>query len=285
MFQQARQGLEAKLGLQHPNTLLVMFNLGETLLASKQYSQALALFAQVRELATKTLGPEHRVTLAAWKGAANVHAAQKRWAEALAIYAKLLPLQETRLGAQNAATQPIRLTAARLYLITGQSEQGLPLVTQWVEIQRQQMAQQPLNFARQLAPVCHDLLQSRQFSQAEGYLRECLQLHQQHLPQAWVTADVQNMLGATLLGQGQRLLETDRAAAVRQFEAAEPLLLESLAALEKSLESPRPPTAQRVTAAIRRLVALYQAWEKPAEATAWRDKLPLPADVPPGPRS
>ena len=285
MFQQARQGFEAKLGPQHPNTLMVLFNLGDALLAAKQYSQALALFTQVREAATETLGPEHRVTLAAWKGEANVHAAQQRWAEALAIYAKLLPVQEARLGGQNPATQAIRLTAARLYLVTGQAEQGLPLVAQWVEIQRQQMAQQPLNFARQLAPVCHDLLQSRQFSQAAGYLRECLQLHQQHLPQAWVTADVQNMLGAALLGQGQQLLESDRAAAVKQFEAAEPLLLESLAALEKSRESPRPPAAQRVTAALQRLVALYQSWEKPAETAKWRARLPQPADVPPGPRS
>ena len=93
------------------------------------------------------------------------------------------------------------------------------------------------------------------------------------------------MLGATLLGQGQQLLESDRAAAVKQFEAAEPLLLESLAALEKSRESPRPPAAQRVTAALQRLVALYQSWEKPAETAKWRARLPQPADVPPGPRS
>ena len=284
MFQQARQGLEAKLGPQHPNTLLVMFNLGNTLLAGKQYRQALALFTQVREAASEPWGPEHRVTLAAWKGEANVHDAQKRWAEALAIYARLLPLQESRLGAQNPATQTIRLAAARLYLVTGQAEQGFPLVAQWVEIQREQMAQQPLHFARQLAPVCHDLLQSKQFSQAAGYLRECLQLHQQHLPQAWVTADVQSMLGAALLGQGQRLLDSDRAAAVKQFEAAEPLLLESVAALEKSLESPHPPATHRVTTAIRRLIALYQSWEKPAAVAAWRARLPQPAEVPPGPR-
>ena len=285
MFQQAQQGFEAKLGLQHPNTLMVLFNLGDALLAGKQYSQSLTLFAQVRETAAETLGPEHRITLAAWKGQANVHAAQKRWRESLAIYAKLLPVQETRLGVQNPATQAIRLTAARLYLVTQQAEQGLPLVAQWVEIQRQQMAQQPLNFARQLAPLCNDLLQSSQFTQAEQYLRECLQLHRQHLPQAWVTADVQSMLGGALLGQGQRLLKTDRAAAITQFEAAEPLLLESVAALEKSLESPRPPTAQRVAATTRRLVALYQSWEKPAEAAKWRDKLPQPAKVPPGPGS
>ena len=285
MFQQARQGFEAKLGLQHPNTLMVMFNLGDALLAGKQYSQALTLFAQVREVAAEALGPEHRVTLAAWKGEANVHVAQKRWRESLAIYEKLLPVQETRLGAANPATQAIRLTAARLYLVTGQAEQGLPLVAQWVEIQRRQMAQQPLNFARQLTPLCHDLLQSRQFTQAEQYLRECLQLHQQHLPQAWVTADVQSMLGGALLGQGQRLLKTNRAAAVTQFETAEPLLLESAAALEKSLDAPRPPAAQRVMAAIRRLVALYQFWEKPEQAAEWRDKLPPPAEAPPGPRS
>ena len=93
------------------------------------------------------------------------------------------------------------------------------------------------------------------------------------------------MLGAALLGQGQQLLESDRATAVKQFEAAEPLQLESLAALEKSLESPRPPAAQGVSAALQRLVALYQSWEKPAETAKWRARLPQPADVPPGPRS
>lgn len=73
--------------------------------------------------------------------------------------------------------------------------------------------------------------------------------------------------GSALLGQGQRLLKTDRAVAVTQLEAAAPLLLESVAALEKSLESP-PPAGQRVTAAIRRLVALYQSWEKPEAVQA-----------------
>jgi hypothetical protein len=72
----------------------------------------------------------------------------------------------------------------------------------------------------------------------------------------WATAMSKNSLGASLARQGR-------------YSEAEPLLRESLAALQSSPAIPQG----RFRQALERVVALYDAWGKPDQAAAWRLKL------------
>ena len=116
-----------------------------------------------------------------------------------------------------------------------------------------------------LAEVSLFLLQHHQYPAAETYLRECLMIRDKALPDDWLLFSTKSMLGGALAGQ-------------KKFPEAEPLLLEGYSGM-KDREAKIPPAAKpRLAEAIRRLVDLYTAWDKPEEAAKWRVKLPTEAE-------
>jgi len=98
------------------------------------------------------------------------------------------------------------------------------------------------------------------YRDAEPLLRECLAVREELSPDAWTTFIAQSLLGAALLGQGQHA-------------AAEPLLLSGYAGLEKTDPTIPPQAKHNLREALERLLQLYTAWDKPAEAAKWRAKL------------
>jgi hypothetical protein len=73
---------------------------------------------------------------------------------------------------------------------------------------------------------------------------------------------VMSLLGASLSGQ-------------KNYAAAEPLLLQGHAGLQQRQAS-LPPylnAPRRITESLQRLVQLYDAWGKPAQAAEWKQKL------------
>jgi hypothetical protein len=75
-----------------------------------------------------------------------------------------------------------------------------------------------------------------------------------------VLFNTKSLLGGALAGQ-------------KKFQEAEPLLVEGYSGM-KQREAKIPPAGKtRLPEAIRRLVDLYTAWEKPAEAEKWRARL------------
>ena len=103
------------------------------------------------------------------------------------------------------------------------------------------------------------------FTEAEPLLRECLAIKKQVLPSHWTVPNVVSLLGECLLHQGE-------------LAEAEPLLLEGYNGLQSrasEIWQPHwlPPQASQLPVAIRRLVMLYEEWDKPEEAEKWRQEL------------
>ena len=93
-------------------------------------------------------------------------------------------------------------------------------------------------------------------------LREGLRLTEKHDLDAGYRFYVMNLLGASLAGQ-------------KNYADAEPLLLESCQGLQQRQAS-LPPflnAPRRITESLERLVQLYDAWGKPAQAAEWKQKL------------
>jgi hypothetical protein len=101
------------------------------------------------------------------------------------------------------------------------------------------------------------LLQDRQYPAAETYLRECLTIREKTLPDDWVFFNTKNMLGSALAGQ-------------KKFQEAEPLLVAGYSGMKARAATIPPAAKTRLAEAIRRLVDLYTAWEKPEEAAKWQ---------------
>ena len=101
----------------------------------------------------------------------------------------------------------------------------------------------------------------------EPYLRECLTIREKKLPDDWVLYNTKSLLGGALAGQ-------------KKFQEAEPLLVEGYSGM-KDREANIPPAAQpRLPEAIRRLVDLYTAWDRPEEAAKWQAILEESAEKP-----
>lgn len=94
-------------------------------------------------------------------------------------------------------------------------------------------------------------------AEGERWLRESLALRQRTLPAGhWALASSESMIGGHLV-------------LARRFTEAEALLLSA----EQKLVASRGEAAPVVKDARLRLVALYEAWEKPEAAVLWRGKI------------
>jgi hypothetical protein len=120
----------------------------------------------------------------------------------------------------------------------------------------------PMAIPRVIAQLGAVRVQQQKFVEAEGLLREGLRFAEKHWPNSGYFFYVMDLLGASLAGQAK-------------YSEAEPLLLESYQGLQRTQASMPPylnPT-RRVTESLERLVHLYQAWGKPAQAEEWNKKL------------
>ena len=96
--------------------------------------------------------------------------------------------------------------------------------------------------------------------QAVALLRECLDLGQKNTPGDWATFAAQSNLGMALLAQ-------------KQFDDAEPLLLQGYAGLKEQEKKIPASSRSSLKEAGERLIQLYEAWDRPTQASEWRRKL------------
>ena len=105
-------------------------------------------------------------------------------------------------------------------------------------------------------------LAQQKYAEAETLLRESSRLAEKRWPEAAYRFYVMSLLGASLAGQ-------------KKYADAEPLLLQGCQGLQQRQASLPPylnPT-RRITESLERLVQLYDAWGKPAQAAEWKQKL------------
>jgi tetratricopeptide (TPR) repeat protein len=101
------------------------------------------------------------------------------------------------------------------------------------------------------------LLARERYGEAQPITLRALQLLEGALgPDAWITANARSLHGGVLTG-------------LRRYGEAETELLAAAAALEAELG----PEHERTRLSWQRLVSLYEASDRPAEAAGWRERL------------
>ena len=105
-------------------------------------------------------------------------------------------------------------------------------------------------------------LAQQNYAEATTLLREALILTEKHDVDAVYRLYVMNLLGASLAGQ-------------KNYAEAEPLLIESCEGLQQRQASLAPflNAPRRSKESLERLVQLYDAWGKTAQAAEWKEKL------------
>jgi tetratricopeptide (TPR) repeat protein len=111
-----------------------------------------------------------------------------------------------------------------------------------------------------LSRLTRSLLAETRFAEAEAPARECLAIFEKQSPEDWQVSHASSLLGASLSGQGK-------------FADAEPLLLAGYEGLRVRVEKIPPEDKPRLKEAGQRVVQLYEASEKPAQAADWKRRL------------
>jgi serine/threonine protein kinase len=253
----SRQNLEAMrrvLGPDHPSTLAAVNNLAGLLKDQAKLEEAVLLLRQSLEANRRVQGPEHPATLKSANNLAGLLLDQGKQAEAEQLFRLNLDACRRLRGPDHPDSLRAVNNLARL------------LHDQGKQAEAEALAREALAHARRAGPliqpellrilgVLGSVLTARgKASEAEPLLRECLEGQRKMLPNGhWRIAQAQSLLGACLAVQ-------------REYPESEGLLLASFRELQRAQGTPGP----ELTKARQRLVQLYEAWGKPAEAAKWK---------------
>jgi len=108
--------------------------------------------------------------------------------------------------------------------------------------------------------VALNYLKAGKNAEAERLFRVCLPVREKEQPHSWMTFNTKTRLGAALLGQ-------------QKYVEAEPFLLQGYEGL-KQREAEIPPLQKHsLTAAMKWIIELYDAWGQQDKSDEWRKKL------------
>jgi tetratricopeptide (TPR) repeat protein len=264
LFEQARDKTVPKLGPDHPVTLKILRSLANIYRAYRRMPEAIALFEQVREKQVLTLGGHHPSTLITLEELGYAYRADGKLDKALPLLRQAAAGLEKLKFAHQQAGRIVRNLCDCLEQL-GQYDEAETWRRKWMAHAQERDGPESDEYAVTLARIGSNLLHQKKPADAEPILRECLAIHRKNQPAAFETFDTQSLLGAALLGQ-------------QKYADAEPLLVQGYQGMNeavKDLSSKHhiPQTRLRLTKALERLVKLYDATNRPAEAAKWRAEL------------
>jgi tetratricopeptide (TPR) repeat protein len=131
---------KAKLGADHPDRLVVMYEQAECYAALGRASDALKIGEETLALRKAKLGPDHPDTLESMHKLADSYDALGRHAEALKLREQTLSLRKARLGPDSPDTLLSMGGLAKTLVAVNRSVEALPLIrpaaAKWEELKR-----------------------------------------------------------------------------------------------------------------------------------------------------
>jgi eukaryotic-like serine/threonine-protein kinase len=270
LYEECVQGSRAHLGPTHPDTLNHLNNLAQAYRAARRVAEALPLYEEALTGRREKLGPTHPLTLITMDNLALAYQEAGRLADALPLFEEALKGFQAKLPPDHPDTLRCMSYLAGAYLDANQSEKAMPLLHDYLAAGRRQLGPNDPRLAGTLGGLGLELLKHGLHTEAEQVLRECLTIREAKFPDDWGTFDAKSLLGASLLGQGK-------------YAEAEPLLLQGYEGLRAHEPTIPPQDKKSLNKALKRLVHLYDAWGKKAQADEWRkrrDTEPDPAPLP-----
>jgi serine/threonine protein kinase len=256
-----------------PRNVVVTFMLGDKLAELGKIDEAVSVYEQAFAMSKEKLGPDHPDTLRSINKLGMAYHASGRLTEALPLFEQALAKRKEKLSPDHPHTLVSMNNLAWAYHEAGKFDRAEPLLREILEHRRKQKDADAAT-AQVLAPLGLVLMKQQKDADAEPVLRECLTLRTRLTPDDWLTFNTQSMLGGTLLGQ-------------KKYAEAEPLLIQGYEGMKQREAMIPDPGKVRLTEALERLVALYEATGQKDKAAAWRKKLDERKQLPmkPSPRA
>jgi len=297
---------KARLAPNHPATLLSMFEMALLVWKMGRLDEAAGLFEQVLTGRQARLGPDHNDTLATMNNLAIINLVRGRPAEAETLFKEVVRLRRARFGVDDADTIICMVNLGRHYHDTGRLADADSLLTESADLAVKHLtlahpfshtamgnlalvridqgrAAEAEGLLRQLldyqqlyqgttselsasagSAMAHCLIRQGKYAEAEAAARTALAARVALHPNSWHTGETRSLLGEALAAQGR-------------YAEAEPLLLEGFDGIKRRRDPQDVLPAARIVAARDRLVRLYEAWGKPAEAERFRHESVVPS--------
>ena len=259
LYSQALEGERRVLGAEHPTTVRCMSNLGFVYLSQGKYAQAEPLLTRSLEIARRVSGPENPDTIPAMDSLAELYRAEGKYAQAETLYNQTVELERRVFGPKNPNTLTSTDGLALTYYLQGKYAQAEDLYTQTLAERKQRPGRDDPETLDNMADLALTYQAQGKFASSEALAREAVERNQTKRPEDWQRFFTESLLGASLAGQ-------------KKYAEAEPLLLDGYQGLVARKDRIEVPESYHLDRTREWIVQLYQAWGKPQQAAAWRNK-------------
>jgi serine/threonine protein kinase/Flp pilus assembly protein TadD len=238
----------------HPDLATCMSEFAKGLQDLGKLSEAEALSREAQSMWRRLYGDRHRETMISAQSLAGLLAEQEKLKEAEALYREALGTGRSLFG----ATHPLVVSSSNAFAsfldARGRFSEALPLREEELAGAIAHYGENHSVTARALMGLGRNALARGQLAEAEPHLRRLLAVRQKLHPAGhWRIAEASAALGQCLLR-------------ARRFQEAETLLGQGYEGLRDSKDA--APQATRTI--LNDLVALYEAWGRPADAARYR---------------
>jgi eukaryotic-like serine/threonine-protein kinase len=245
------------LGDVHVDVAHSLNNLAVAVGQQGKYAESEQLQREAVRVTKAVFGAEHPIVASAMSPLASVLEFQKKFGEADSIYREVLAMRKKLLGNEHPDYAWTLFNYTYLLVDRKRYGEAASAAREVLSLRGKTLPEGHPAIASSLQSLGRSLDRMGDLDGGGKALEESLALRRQSLPAGhWLIVAAQNALG-------------EHQVFAKRYAAAEALLLPSY---EKLLEL-RGPKASVVQDAMARLVALYEAWGKPAEAAKWRAKL------------
>jgi tetratricopeptide (TPR) repeat protein/tRNA A-37 threonylcarbamoyl transferase component Bud32 len=250
-----------KLTDNHPDTLSSVHNLALAYLEAGQGQRAIPLFEQNAKAVPAKLGADHPNALLVKSWLAEAYTKTGRNDRAIAVYEEILPTARAKLAPGHPTALRSRQGLADAYEQASRFKDAEFLLHELIDIVGRQNPRNDRTYALAMAQLGRCVARQRRFAEALSSLREATEISRRTEPGTWTTAVCEGWLGEALVAQ-------------HIFDEAETILLASRQTLlDQSAKIPPRNRAATLRDSTQRLVQLYAAWQKPAEAEKWRKQV------------
>jgi serine/threonine-protein kinase len=232
-------------------------NLGFAMAEQGKLPQAESLYVEAIAAGRRAFGPVHSDLAALMSPYAAVLDRANKPEKADSVYRETLEMRRKLLGAEHPEYAWTMFSYADFLLGRNRYAEAAKWCREVLNLRGKTLPDSHMAVSTAMSVLGRSMDGMDSLADGEHWLRESLRLRKQSLPEGhWLILSSESILGAHMV-------------VARRFEDAEALLLPA----ERKLVEARGEEAPVVNDVRKRIVALYKAWGKTAEAGKWEAKL------------